>query len=215
MPRIIIMGKTLTTFTLVGSASGVDSSIEIDSISPGTLAAGDLCLIYNWAAGSSTPADDTPSGFTKLVTLSDDPLTSRISMFAKKLDGTETTVTGLTASLAPRWICLVLRPDQPFASFQNGMTPNGQVTSGDPTAQTITTASAARKPAIAWGHMGASASAVAATISPAMTELTNADTTRNLAHYTIFGVNDTLANISYDMDDSGINFMQSGYLIFN
>ena len=94
------------------------------------------------------------------------------------------------------------------------MTPNGELTDGNPVSQTITSSAASPLPAIAYGQM---ANLKAATVSPrthspAMTELTTGDVF-HYAHYKIYATTDSPADHTYDMDDEGgSNLLQSGYL---
>ena len=204
-----------TTFTFVASGSGDSSTITI----PGTPTAGDLVLIWNFATNSgSSPPDVTPSGFTKLITTATPGgWYGRASVFAKKLDGTETTVTGLNGPNGTRWIAATFHPDSPFLSFANGMTPNGVIEqSSDPSVQTITSASAASLPAMLWAHMAVwnAVTISPRTMSPAMSEIAGF-AGNHFAHYRIIASGDTPDDNTYDMDDEGDrNTLQSGYLTF-
>ena len=64
---IIGWGAGPSAFTFVGSNSGGDdTSIAINGISPGSIAAGDFCVIANTAyAATGNTIDPTLSGFTK------------------------------------------------------------------------------------------------------------------------------------------------------
>ena len=203
-----------TTFTFVASSSGSGTTITI----PGTPTAGDLCIIWNTATNSGgIPPDVTPAGFTKLATFaSSEGWWERASVFAKKLDGTETTVTGLNGPNGTRWIAATFHPDSPFLSFANGMTPNGEWTNGNPASQTITSASAASLPAMLWGQMSLWSSVTISprTTSPAMSEIAGA-VGNHFAHYRVIAYGATPDDNTYDMDDEGnSNVLQSGYLTF-
>lgn len=200
--------SVLSSFSLVGTSTGSDTSIEINGLS---IASGDLAFIFNTADGSgSNPADDTPSGFTKLRTALLN--TRRCSIFAKILDGTETTVTGLDGASGEEWILLVLRPDATLSSFVDNDTGNNQATSGNPSSQTIT-ASGETPPVVLYGVMHSSSAVNPRTTSPTMTEISG-PSTNVYAHYYIYNDGDTPANHTYDKDDDGTNFLQSGYLTF-
>lgn len=200
----------LENFTFVASGKGNSQTITI----PGPVTAGDLCIIWNQGYNGGTPADVTPSGFTKLMTAT--LLGSRMSLFAKILTGSETTVTGLDgdSSVDRHWAVATFHPDFPISGFSNGMTPNSEITNGNPAAQTITAASSPSKPIIVWGQMNTSGSVNPRTTSPVMNELTTMDA-QHYAHYKIYSSSDTLVNHTYDMDDEGnANMLQSGYLVF-
>lgn len=202
-----------TSFTFVNSASGSDASVEI----PSGAQAGDICLIFNGAystgTGAVAPSDTTPAGFTKLRTATTS--TIRASIFVKKLDGTETSVTGLSASTATpfmNWVAVVLRPNAPVTSIIDNSTGNNEITSADPASQTIA-ATGAAAPVILFGHMFAGAAITTRTTSPTMTEIAGAST-QHYAHYRIYNASDTPVNHSYDMVDNGTQALQSGFLTF-
>lgn len=201
-----------TTLSLLGAvATGLDTSIEISAI--GTLKAGDICLIWNGAdeSGGVDPPDVTPSGFTALrATVVNN---RRVKLFAKILTGAEGTVTGLNGSNDESWACAVFRPDVPITSFTDNDTGNHQGTSGNPTAQNITTASASGL-ALAYAQFYASDATIdPRTTSPSMIETTIASF--HYAHYKIYNASDAKSNISVDMDDeSNGNVLQSGWLSF-
>jgi hypothetical protein len=93
------------------------------------------------------------------------------------------------------------------------MTPNAQITSGNPAEQTITAASAASLPVVLFGAMATTSAAInPRSVDPAMDELT---AEVNLyGHRKIYNPGDTPADHTYDMDDEGINAIVSGYLVF-
>lgn len=194
------------SFSLLGSASGTDTSIEINSLS---IAAGDLALIFNTA---DTVGDSTPSGFTQLRTKNISG-TIRGCISAKKLNGTETSVTGLSGATVQYWILLVLRPSAAFTSFVDNDTANNTSTTGNPTPHTIA-ASGETAPVVLYGHMGSSGGVAISPrkTSPTMNELTS--NTTHYAHYMIYNPGDTPADHTYDMDDESNQVMQSGYLTF-
>lgn len=200
--------KSLALITS-GSASGTDSSIEI----PGTIAAGDLCIIWNRASGFAV-GFVTPSGFTVLTDITEGGSNTIGGMIsAKILDGTETTVTGMNDT-AESWICAVFRPVggtlTGFAFNELGE----QATTGDPTLQNIDASAETNLPILLVGQMGCLTDGTISprTVDPAMDELTAAN--YHYAHYKIYNEGDTPTDHDYDMDDEGTNVLQSGYLDF-
>ena len=197
----------MPSFSVVGSNTGTDTSIEISALS---IASGDLCLLWNVAdGGGSNPADVTPPDFNVLRTLNSN--NRRAKIFYKILTGSETSVTGLNGNNSERWIVLVLRPDATITAVTDNDTSNNQATTGNPTSQTIT-ASGESAPVVLYGHMYASGTVSPRSTSPAMTELTSGAT--HYSHYYLYNSGDTPADHTYDMDDEGTNFISSGYLTF-
>ena len=203
----IVAGAATTrpSFSLVVSDTGTGQTITI----PVGFVAGDLCLIWNF--GDTNPTDATPSGFTKIITNSGND--TRGSIFAKKLDGGETTVSGLNSGGSVWWIVAVFTPTSPFAAFANGMTPNGEWTNGDPSQQTISLP--ASTPALLFGQMGNRTVLISPrSVSPAMDELAGA-VQQHYAHYKIYNPGDVPASHTYDMNDEGAgNVLQSNFLTF-
>lgn len=198
----------------VGSASDNNNSIDISSISPGSIQAGDLCLIFQIANGSS-PVNGTPSGFTQLV-FEDDPGSDTMAKIsAKKLTGSETTVTGFNGATNNAITALVFRPSRFFTSFVLGGS-NSNITDNNPSAQIINVEDATTRPVLAFGMMAGFVTVDPRTISPAMDEIELTGGAPALyTHYKIYNTSGALANHSYDMDDEGDqNTMLSGYLTF-
>jgi hypothetical protein len=213
-PALWISGPP-KSFTLIGPNSGTTSTISISGA--GSIQAGDFCLLGNAAVGTTTPI--TLSGFTSLQSVT---VGSRgiVQVAGKVLTGAETMITGLSSSVQA-WALVVYRPAggkiKSFALNSN----NGQGTTGDPMAQTITAGSGA-PPLITFGTMysndgssdwrdvtGAGGGG-SPSISPSMTQIDAA--TGFLLHHLLY--NSSPANISYDMADHGQNIMTSGYITF-
>ncbi len=202
------------SLSLVGSdqvllASGL-TGIDVGAIGG---AAGDLCIYWDFAqSGTSTPPTAvTPTGFTRFHNQTIGGQLGRGCISAKILDGTEGTVNGMTAAEGSRKAIAVWHPSVPIAGFTaNAMSNEG--TTGNPAAQTILAAAAVSLPIIAYGQMCANTPISGASISPTMTRV-DPGGARNFAHYLVMTTSD-VANISYDMADSGNNRPQSGYLTF-
>jgi len=210
-----LLGSSAFNLTFVGSATTYSSAIDISSISPGSIQAGDLCLIYQWANGSN-PIDNTPSGFTELIfeEAVADETSAKIS--AKKLTGSETTVTGFLGSTYDALIVAVFRPSSTFSSF-NLSGSDSDITNSDPASQTIGSGAGSTIPVLAFGFMAGFPEVSPRTISPAMDEIgLTGGVPHMYAHYKIYNIGDTPANHSYDMDDEGDwNTILSGYLTFS
>lgn len=201
-------------FDLLASSTGSGATITI----PGSIAAGDLCIIWNRArdtdaagsGASGSVAAVTPSGFTNL---SNDGagvfegIGLRLMMHAKKLLGSETTVTGMNDN-DEQWAVAVFRPNKAWTSF--AYTESGaHAGASNPSVQTISIA-ALEVPVLALGEM-ASTGSFSRSVSPSMNELN--PTSNWYCHY--YNWNAGPQNHSYDMSDGGdINIMHSGYLTF-
>lgn len=203
-------------FTVVGTNTGSGASISISGISPGSLAAGDLCIVWNQATSSSSVTPVTPSGFTQVGSVSAGAGPYNVSrVSAKKLTGSETTVTGMSAT-GQRWAVLVLRLSGGFSGFTANAV-DSTSTNANPSAITIA-ASGATAPIVLFGYMtswssGSPGSISGKSISPNdMTEIANTA----LAHYLAYDQGATPADHSYDMGDSGDqNTLLGGYLSFS
>lgn len=198
---------SLTTLTFVASGVGTSPTITI----PGTPTAGDLCVIVQYSI-AGTPAIVTPSGFTELITSNTGIATNRASMWAKKLVGGETTVTG-TDGTADRWIAMTFHPNSAIGAFAANDIETAMSTVA-PGQRTIQATGAATKPVLLIGQMGAASGDVIdpRTISPAMSEIAGG-ATNHYGHYFIYNSADTLADHTYDMADEGIqNMLQTLYI---
>lgn len=202
-------------FTFVGSATGSGSSINIGTVG---VQAGDFCVIFNTTAGSTTEV--IPSGFTPLQSTSVGS-SGRAVISAKKLTGSETTVSGLSAG-TPSWIVAVFRPDGAYSSF-TGHNGGAEGTTGNPVSQSMNV-SGVPTPIILLGQMysndgGSGYRTIdVRTTSPTMTELagtTGQSPQGQYAHYTLYNAGSTPANTTYDMDDEGQNILQSVYVTFS
>ena len=211
-----ILNSMEFNLTFVGSTSNHLDSIDISTISPGAIQAGDLCLIFQYVTNGA-PVDGTPSGFTELIADSSGDSEIRAKISAKLLNGTETTVTGYLSATQYATMVLVFRPSRTIINFVLGDS-NSQITDSDPAAQTINSGGSPGIPTLAFGMMSTAGAAALdpRTISPAMDEVELTGALFLYGHYKIYNIGDTPANHSYDMDDEGgSNAILSGYLRFN
>jgi hypothetical protein len=184
--------------TFLTSGKGNSSSKLI----PATSVAGDLAVLLDTAVNNSTttPTATVPTGFTSLITS-----TGSVS-------GGGTSVSGLSGSGSSRYIILVFRSTSTISSFTANST-HGQVTSTDPTSQSVTSGSSAIRPTLViaqWMNSDFD-------ISPRLTtpslggEVANG--TQQYGQYKIYNTGDTLSNHTIGMDDEGrLNGLQSLYL---
>jgi hypothetical protein len=195
--------------SLLADGSGTGSTITI----PGSILAGDICVISNFGKSSSgTVADALPSGFTAYQNTASNATTGQVRhcLCYKVLDGTETTVTGInTTEMA--WIVVVYRPDIPILTAVTGQAVVGGSSTGNIASVTITAASASTLPALLIGGMTSDGAIDPRSVSPSMNEL-SVDT-RHYFHHLVY--NSGPSDHTYDMDDEGgRNIMGCGYLTF-
>lgn len=202
-------GGPVSGFTLVGSDSAADATIDLTGIS---IAGGDLCVVFNAAYSSgAAPASVTPTDFTVL----DDATGAveiRMMISAKILNGSETTLTGMNGGFGEQWVAAVFRPNGSLTSFA-GNSFLDSITTGNPSALNVTAASAATHPVIVVGHMfGATNPVDPRTTSPSMEEIAGSSTA-HYAHYLVYAAG--AGDQSYDMADEGsYQGIQAGYLTF-
>lgn len=198
------------------ASTGTGTSITI----PAVARVGDVCLVFNKAEGpaSTTPADVTPSGFTKLAT---DAVTSgsqpnvRGSVFCKILvDGDPgSSVTGLDGATEEEWIVIVLYGNKRPAGFAtNSINEDGRT--GNPGVQTISASGETNLPAVAFALYAANNAVNPRTSSVTMNE-EQGNSTDLYAKFLIYNDGDTPANTTVDMDDEGSNVLLSGYIDFS
>lgn len=202
---MLMVSGSLPSFSFVTSGEGSTTTCTI----PGTPTAGDLCIIWVGCRNSSTYA--LPSGFTEIARVGDGGATNGAAyIFAKKLVGSETTVTVPSGSNNNIWIAATFTPTSSWTTINQG-TPNGEATSGNPVNQTVTVASV-NPPVFVLGCMFSSGGLTPST-SPAMTEIAHSGA-RLYAHYLIYNPGSSPANqTTYDMGDGGAqNAMVSNYI---
>lgn len=198
------------SLSFVASAVANAANITI----PASAAVGDLAVLFDYAfTVGTTPADAVPSGWTSLVTASksDGFNDARMTCSYKVLAGGEpgSSVTGLNSDSENK-VMLVFHPSIAITT----VTPStwvGQVTAGNPTAQSIL-ASGQPTPLLALaaacieggtGAFSVESPAFSATVATADADM--------LAGYTIY--NSSPADHSLDMADLGTNNgLSSGYI---
>lgn len=125
------------TWSFIGSCVSFGSSLDFSSLSAGAIAAGDLAIYVDYSAGTSTPPGAaTPSAFSNSINTSNGLTTPPVRgmLSRKKLDGTETTVTGMNDN-SDNKVGLVFRPSSAFTS-STGNDPHSGISENTPTLQT-------------------------------------------------------------------------------
>lgn len=195
---------------VVGTLSGTDNSIEISAIAGGIRQAGDICIIFNCAGGDSVPAAVYPFGAGNVLQENSDGHIGSAIISAKILDGTETTVTGMTAAKMS-WVAILIRPNGVVTDF-TWLSGEGQVANTNPSPQSIDASGETNLPIIMVGQMAA-----ANTVTPSVSGSFTSNPVGNnfIAHYLVYGANETPTNQPYSMTGTGESRMlQSGYLTF-
>jgi hypothetical protein len=219
-----LTGKTpLTSITQVLSATSNNSATIT---APSGIQAGDLIVMLDAAsADSSPPTAVVPTGFTSIFNVTD-AANYRIIASYKKADGTEggASITGMVGSgftnTSAKSI-LVFRGNAPATTITVGDI-GSQLTTGNPTAQTIT-ASSGVAPLIVFGFYvaflaGSLVNPRTFTVSGSAAKdgeiqslrdgsLNDADTWQAWKIY-----NTSPADVVVDMDDEGDNFLGSCYI---
>ena len=197
----------------LSSLSFVDDATEDggDAITaPASIDAGDLLVMLDYHV--KPDGGGLPAGWTQILNLSG----AYVEVTASYLiaDGTEdgASITGWTGGLEGGKIIQQFRGDSP-ASAVTVQDVGSQLTSGNPTAQTIT-ASGGTVPLIAFAGYGSSGAVSPRTFTPAEdgeTSVSNPTIVELYLKYKIY--NASPANISVDMDDEGFdNALVSFYL---
>lgn len=196
----------LTNFSVVGTSTGNGTSASM----PAGFQSGDLLVLYTFVDSNLTGY--TATSTTQIAGHASDG--SSIRTFAKIMDGGESGGVGGLLS-GTQWIALVLRPNGSMTSF----TAHSASTSFNWQFQsnTLSSGSAPRKPAVALGSFGAPFNVVTnGSVNPtSMTTVAGAATTHE-AHYYVFGINDTLGNFTFSLNDGGSRQKtQTVTLVFN
>lgn len=202
---------------MVAQGNGSGSSITLSSGQ-----AGDFCVIWARAfnTNGSIPADVIPAGFTRIVTVGTGggaAISLRLALYAKRLDGTETTLAGI-AALDMRWCFAVYRFNRPIVAFAaNDVAADASL--NNPASQTLTVGSAASKPVIAAGLLGCSAAIVSAVATPADRVVVLVSGSSGLGAYCgIHGEFLPLEDYTFDCGAAGGNHRQgiaSAYFTFS
>ena len=222
---ISITSPNAPTLTQVGSGSSLTNTVTIPV---GARSANDIAVILaSYRASSGTPADYTPTGWTKIGTVLQPSGTAlvRINAYYKILDGTESTsvTTGPTGSLT--WTgsqIWVWRPSSAISTVTvNNLT---QLGSALAISQTITTNGVAG-PLLAIGHASAQTNTTAGWLSwlgiaTTQTFFRTSDGSAGgdptTGAYTLVNGGSTAgSNITVSVSDIGIQELQTFYLTFS
>jgi hypothetical protein len=197
---------TSLSFHTSGTSGG--TSILI----PATAQAGDLCIYLDYARSSAAiPTAVVPSEFTPVT--DNTSTNSRAKVSFKVLTGSEvnTNVTGMAGNTNNNKIVMIFRPNATIYGVTPGSV-NGQGTTVNPGAQTITVNSLTAPPVVLQiAHYCASGAVDPRTATgPTFSEIAGQTT----SHYGKYNITNsgTPTNGSIDQDDEGTNILQSFYL---
>lgn len=202
-------GSSGLTFTFLASATASAPSITI----PAAAIAGDYAILFDFTKqNSGSVSAVTPTGWTNLKNDSVVSTDGYRAMVSHRILTGGGSVTGMNDT-SNRKALLVFRPTVAIAA----LTPsswNGEATTGNPTSQTVS-ASGVTTPLIVFA-LAACSSGTAASFStetPSMTNLTLGGGGISIrVGYTVY--NSSPSDQSIDMNDNGINILQSGYVRF-
>ena len=202
--RMNTSGPPVTSLAFQASATGTTSVTG-----PASIIAGDLLVLANNAVtGGGAPSATVPSGFTSIGTVADGASRSVISY--KIADGSEASasIAGMSGASFNAHCLYVFRGDEAVNTVTPGSVA-GQITTGNPTAQVVTSGSGSA-PLVVIGVYGSDVAVSPRSFSPAKSGEINVSTFYYLA-YLIY--NSSPANVTVDMDDeSNSNVLQSCYL---
>lgn len=194
----------LSSITQVLSATSLASTITF----PSGIQAGDLIVLQDWARNiSGVPSTVTPTGFT----IVNDSTTSTVRgiLSYKKATGSESgSLTGMSGTFGRGKAMAVFRGDVAAATVTSA-DPDGEATSGNPAAQTVTSGSGT-PPLVAIGGYSAMAAITARTFSPAKDGEAGTSDDRVYLAWKIY--NSSPADVSVDMADFFVNILQSCYI---
>lgn len=209
-PMIAFGSTALTSLSFVGRSAAVASGGAAAVISlPAGSAAGDLCILQSGSVTTSTPS--APAGFTALVATASATnnclIAYKVLTAADILAGSVKGISG--GSGTNRAVIAVFHPNTPFKSLLGGGA-QGQGTSGDPVAQTIS-ATSATPPVLLLGCGYATALiAMSGTLTTSGSVVAGSNSNHWLVYE--FQVGST-ANRTIDCNDGGTaNILQSCYL---
>jgi hypothetical protein len=194
---------SLTSLSQVLSATSLAATITV----PAGVQGGDLLVLLDNALGATVPATVIPTGFTSIGNINDGGQARQILSY-KIADGSEasTSITGMDSTSETKAL-YVFRGDAPITSASPASV-NGEATTGNPVSQTVTSGSGLA-PLIVIGGYGANVAVSPRTMSPAKDGEINPSTVMYLA-YKIYNLSPS--DVSVDMDDEGINYLQSCYI---
>lgn len=198
----------LTSISVFGSSTSSSSSITL----PANIEAGDIIVLLDRSYGFGVPTTVIPSGFISISNIAN-AISARQIVSYKLAVGTEgsSSINGMSGSVDVKKAVYVFRGDIEITSV-NISTPNGELTSGNPSSQNVA-ASGGTAPLVVlagYGCRASSGSVNPRTFSPAKDGEISPATNLYLA-YKIY--NSSPSDVSIDMDDEGDeNSMQSFYI---
>lgn len=197
-------GVTLLTF--------FDSSISgAQTISmPAGIKSGDVAVLFDNVANGGTPTTVVPTGFTSAINTTDSAVVRGIISY-KVLNGSETTITGMTGDSLILKILMVFRGDSPVVQASSASA-NGQTTNVAPSNQSVTAGSGLPPLLVLAGYYTNPVAGFSIGFSPSQDGIVNgSDSTRQRAYYKIYNI--APADTTISMNDAGQqNMMQSFYL---
>ena len=195
-------------------SAGGGAGVEVPA---GTMAGDVIVLLERDVAITTPPANGVPSGFTLIGTQDDGSGVRSTASYGIAAGGEAGNPlgTGMTGGLAAERAIAVFRPDAPISSV--GISAVGsEVTTGDPSAQTVLSGGAAT-PVIAFGAYGSRSPGTVSprTFSPTKAGEVRADQVWGDSWLAWLIFNSSPSNVSVDMSDEGsLNQLMSWYLRF-
>ena len=197
--------RSLGGLTIVKQAEATSTAETIDA--PADIQAGDLLVLLDYAIDAAEPTTVIPTDFTSIVNTTNSSSTKQIASY-KIADGSEAsaTLTGMTGLVIAK-VLVVFRGSSAISTI-TASTPNAEITTGNPAAQSVT-ASAGTVPLIVFGCYGATGAIDPRTFTPDK----DGETASGTLLYLAWRIdNATGQDTSIDMDDEGTNVLQSFYL---
>ena len=195
-------GGLILTRVSTTASTGSTITIPVDS-----RVSGHLAVLYQYSRKSgSAPSAITPSGFTNIITSTGS--TSRGLCGMKILDGTETSLSGMSASADAKHLFIYSGGFASVAAFDAA----AQETSGNPASQTVNaTTSDGTKPVLIVGAAHATNGANFTIYSPSADQ--SSSTGEGTAAVKAYQIGDVLFDHVIDMGDNGSrNHLMSCYL---
>lgn len=204
------------TMSFLNYSTSTGSTVAV----PTNAVAGDWAILFDlgWSLGGGSISEVTPSGWTNLASgfvsdavegVSIRLMTSHVTLTAGMIG---TSITGMNPGRKCK-IMLVFRPSTSIITKVASSWGN-EVTTGNPSAQTVT-ASGVTTPLVVVAAAGsASGSTAFSTETPSMTNvfISSSSAVSLRVGYTLY--NSSPSNQSIDMNDVNTNALQSGYVRF-
>lgn len=207
-------GGSPTSVTFQASAVVNAETITV----PAGVIAGDLIVLHDNAinsGGGSSPSDSVvPDGFTSVVDQGAHPSASVRQIVSYKIaDGSEagTSLTGMVGTFSSGKTLAVFRGNNPISSV-NASTPNEQITSGNPTAQSVL-ASGGTPPLIVFGFYGTEGNISGTTGLMSPTQDGSIISPDNHCRFLWKVYNSSPADVTVDIGDVGNNNSMSSFFL--